>query len=117
MNRYPGKCHGFIWKLCGGAPEPLTGLALLPANTALAIFADADLPLLWNVTKEEVAKSGFPQANDLLQQLPDQFEKNTKVKWDTFINSLGGEFGIAITLDESNTVPIPLPSGLIQIPE
>jgi hypothetical protein len=117
MHRYPGKGDGFIWKLCGGAPHLLTGLDLLPANTALAIFGDADMPLLWNVTKDEVAKSGFPQANDFLQQLPDQFEKNTKVKWDMFINSLGGEFGVAITLDESNTVPIPLPSGLIQIPE
>jgi len=117
LHHYPGKDDGFLWKLCGGAPHPLTGLDLLPANTALAIFADADLPLLWNVTKDEVAKSGFPQANDFLQQLPDQFEKKTKVKWDTFINSLGGEFGFAVTLNESNTVPIPLPSGLIQIPE
>lgn len=112
----PDKSDGFIWKLCGGQPHALTGLDLLPANTALAIFADADLPLLWNVTKEEVAKSAFPQANDFLQQLPDSFEKKTNVKWDTFIHSLGGEFGIAVTLDESNTVPIPIPPSVVQIP-
>jgi hypothetical protein len=52
-----------------------------------------------------------------LQKLPDQFEKSTKVKWDQFLNSLGGEFGLVLTLNESNNVPIPLPSGLIQIPE
>jgi hypothetical protein len=90
---------------------------LCPDNTALAIFADADLSLLWNVTKDEVAKSGFPQANDFLQQLPDQFEKNTQVRWDTFINSIGGEFGLVVTLNDSNKVPIPLPSGAILIPE
>lgn len=117
LHHYPGKGDGFLWKLCGSEPHALTGLDLLPANTALAIFADTDLPLLWNVIKTEVAKSGFPQANDFLQQLPTEFEKNTQVKWDTFINSLGGEFGLAVTLDESNTVPIPLPSGAISIPE
>ena len=117
LHHYPGKGDGFLWKLCGGPPHALSGLDLLPANTALAIFADADLPLLWNVTKTEVAKSGFPQADDFLQQLPTAFEKNTQVKWDTFIHSLGGEFGIAVTLDESNNVPIPLPSGAISIPE
>lgn len=116
LHHYAGKDDGFIWKLCGGPPHPLTGLDLCPANTALAIFADAELPLLWNVAKAEVAQSGFPQANDFLQQLPDQFEKKTNVKWDAFLNSLGGEFGLIITLDQSNNVPIPLPTGLIQIP-
>ena len=31
-------------------------------------------------------------------------------------NSLGGEFGIAVTLDESNNVPIPMAGGFVQIP-
>jgi hypothetical protein len=117
LHHYSGTGNGFLWKLAGGPPHPLTGLDLLPANTAFAIFSDADMTLLWSVVKDEAGKSGFPQANDFLQQLPAQFEKNTQVKWDTFLNSLGGEFGIAITLDESNTVPVPLPSGLIQVPE
>ena len=117
VHHYPGKGTGFLWKFSGGSAHPLTGLELLPANTALAIFADMDVPLLWTVVKDEAAKSGFPQANDFLQQLPTEFEKNTKVKWDDLMHSLGGEFGLAITLDESNTVPIPLPQGAIAIPE
>ena len=117
LHHYPGTGNGFLWKLSGGPPHPLTGLDLLPANTAFAIFSDADMTLLWSVVKDEAAKSGFPQATAFLQQLPAQFEKNTQVKWGTFLNSLGGEFGIAITLDESNNVPVPLPSGLIQVPE
>ena len=116
LHHYPGQGDGFIWKLCGGQPHPLTGLDLLPVNTAFALFSDADLPLLWSVAKDEAAKSGFPQAQDFLQQLPDQFEKSTKLKWNDFLSSIGGEFGLVLTLDESNNVPVPLPTGLIQIP-
>jgi hypothetical protein len=117
LHHYPGKGEGFLWKFLGKEPHSLTGLDLLPANTALAIFSDADVPLLWSVAKNEVAQAGFPQAQEMLQKLPDQFEQKTQVKWDQFLNSLGGEFGLVLTLDESNNIPIPLPSGLIQIPE
>jgi competence protein ComGC len=118
LHHYPGKGDGFLWKLAGEKPHALTGLDLLPENTALAIFSDADLPLLWSVIKDETEKSDFPQAQNFLQKLPAQFEKKTKVKWDTFINSLGGEFGFVITLDESNPVVLPLPpASMIQMPE
>jgi len=117
LHHYPGKGTGFLWKLCGGAPHPLTGLDLLPANTALALFSDADLPLVWSVVQDEVAKSGFPEAQKFLQQLPAQFEQGTKLKWDDVLKSLGGEFGFVVTLDESNTVAIPLPTGPIAIPD
>jgi hypothetical protein len=117
LHHYLGKDDGFLWKLCGGPPHALTGLDLAPANTAFAVFFDTDLLLLWDVTKNEAANSGFPQANDFIQKLPAEFEKNTQVKWDAFLHSLGGEFGLVITLDESNNVPIPLPSGLVTIPE
>ena len=117
LHHYPGQGSGFLWKFLGKEPHALAGLDLLPANTALAIFSDLDVPLLWSVAQQEAAQSKFPQAQAWLQKLPDQFEKSTKVKWDQFLNSLGGEFGLVLTLNESNTVPIPLPSGLIQIPE
>jgi hypothetical protein len=117
LHHYPGKGSGFLWNFLGKEPHALTGLDLLPANTALAIFSDADVPLLWSVAKDEVAQSGFPQAQEMLQKLPEQFEQKTQVKWDQFLSSLGGEFGLVLTLDESNNVPIPLPSGIIQIPE
>ena len=117
LHHYPGHNAGFLWKLCGQKPHALTGLDLLPANTALAIFADMDVPLLWNVIKAETAKSGFPQAQDFLKTLPDQFEKGTKVKWETFLNSLGGEFGLVLTLNPSNTIPIPIPPSMVQVPE
>jgi hypothetical protein len=49
--------------------------------------------------------------------LPTQFEQQTQVKWDDFLKSLGGEFGFALTLNESNNVEIPLPSGPLQVAE
>jgi hypothetical protein len=116
MHHYPGQGDGFLWKLCGGPPHPLSGLDLLPANTALAVFSDADLPLMWSVIKDETAKSGFPDAQTFLNQLPAQFEKATHVQWDTFLGSLGGEFGLVLTLDEANKVPIPVPPSLINVP-
>jgi hypothetical protein len=117
LHHYAGTGNGFLWKLCGQEPHALTGLDLLPANTALAAFSDLDLPLVWKITQDEVAKSGFPQAQDFISKLPVQFEQQTKLKWDAVLNSLGGEFGFVLTLNESNNIPIPLPSGALTIPE
>ena len=118
LHHYPGTGNGFLWKLCGKSPHALTGLDLLPANTALAGFSDMDLPLLWKVTQDEIAKSGFPQAQDFVQKLPAQFEEKTKLKWDAVLNSFGGECGFVLTLNESNTIPIPLPgAAALTIPE
>ena len=117
LHHYPGKGDGFLWKFLGGEPHPLTGLDLLPSDTALAIFSDLDVPLMWSVAKDEAAKSGFPQAEKMLQQLPEQFEKSTQVKWDTFLNSLVGEFGFVLTLDDSKTISVPIASAAVQIPE
>ena len=117
LHHQPVESPGFLWKLCGNAPHPLTGLDFLPANTALAGFSDCDMSLLWNVTQTEVAKSGFPAAQDFLQQFPAEFAKKTKLNWDVVLHSVGSEIGMAITLNESNTLPIPLPGGAITIPE
>jgi hypothetical protein len=117
LHHYPGKGDGFLWKLCGGSPHPLDGLDLCPSNTAFALFSDADLPLVWKVIQDETAKSGFPQAQKFLDQVPAQFEQATKMKWDDAMQSLGGEFGLVLTLDESNNVPVPLPSGLVEVPD
>ena len=117
LHHYPGTGTGFLWKLCGIAPHPLTGLDLLPANTAMAAFTDMDLRLVWTVAQDEVAKSGFPQAQDFIAKFPAQFEAKTKLKWDDVLNSLGGEAGFVLTLNESNTIPIPLPGNALTIPE
>ncbi len=117
LHHYSGKGDGFLWQLAGGEPHPLTGLDFLPADTAMAFFSDADLPLLWNVVKKEVAKADLPQAQQWLDNLPVQFNRATQIKWDAFLDSLGGEFGLVITLDPDNNLTLPLPGGAMQIPQ
>jgi hypothetical protein len=116
LHHYPGRGDGFLWQLLGKEPHALTGLDFLPDDTALAMFSDADLPLLWTVTQKEIGKSDLPQAQAWLKNLPVQFEQKTQVKWDDFLNSLGGEFGLVITLDPESTIPVPLPSGALTVP-
>ena len=117
LHHYSGKGDGFLWKLAGGEPHPLTGLDFLPTDTAMAFFSDADLPLLWNITKKEVAKADLPQAQQWLNNLPVQFQRQTQIKWNDFLDSLGGEFGLVITLDPDNNLTIPLPGNATQIPQ
>lgn len=116
LHHYPGKGDGFLWQLLGKEPHALTGLDFLPDETALAIFTDADLPLLWTVAQKEIGKSDLPQAQAWLKQVPVQFERKTQVKWDAFLNSLGGEFGLVVTLDPATTIPVPVGSGAMTVP-
>jgi len=117
---YCGKDNssGFLWNLFGSAPHALNGLDLLPTNTAVAGFSDMNVSLFWSVLQKQVAQSGIPPAEELLKQLPDGFEKATGLNWDKVLGSLGGEFGFAVTLDDSKTVSIPLPHDQrLEIPE
>ncbi|HEY1789626.1 MAG TPA: hypothetical protein VGJ73_15820 [Verrucomicrobiae bacterium] len=117
LHHYPDKGDGFLWQLAGKSPHPLDGLDLLPNDTALALFMDADVPLLWTVAQREAANSGIPGAQDRLQKFPAEFENKTGIKWDQFLHSLGGEFGLILTLDDSNNVIIPYPpSNPMQVP-
>ena len=119
LHHYPGKGSGFLWNMCGQKPHALDGLNLLPANTALATFSDLDAPLLWSAIQKQIAQSGFPQADDLLNKLPASFEQATGLKWDRVLASLGGEFGFAVMLDDTKVISIPIPGGgdPLQIPE
>ncbi|MGH8022265.1 MAG: hypothetical protein ACRED1_01695, partial [Limisphaerales bacterium] len=109
LHHYPGKGTGFFWQLMGNSPHPLNGLDLLPGDTALAMFTDLDVPLLWKVARQEAANSGIPGAQDQLQKLSAEFENKTGLKWDQFLKSLGGESGFVLTLDASNNITFPYP--------
>ncbi len=111
LHHYPGRGDGFLWKLGGQKPHSLEGLNMLPANTAFAAFSDLDVPLAWSVIKDQVGKAGIPEADKFLSMLPAQFEKTTGLKWEQALNSLGGEFGIVVTLDEANKIKLPGPGG------
>ncbi len=119
LHHYKGKGSGFGWSLLGDKPHALDALGLLPANTAFAAFSDVDVPLLWSVIQKEAAQSGFPQAQQFLQKLPDEFEKATRLKWEQVLASLGGEFGCVLTLDGARMVAVPIPNqnSPLEIPE
>jgi competence protein ComGC len=119
LHHYAGQGSGFLWNMFGQKAHALDGLSLLPTNTALATFSDLDAPMLWSVIQKQVAESGFPQAEAMLNKLPDSFETATGLKWDKVLASLGGEFGFALTLDDTKMIPIPLPGAgdPLQIPE
>jgi hypothetical protein len=116
VHHYSGKGTGFLWQLAGQGPHALTGLDLLPTDTALAIFTDLDVQSFWNAAQKEISQANIPQAQAWLDKLPGQFEEKTQVKWDAFIKSLGGEFGLVLTLDRTNNIPVPLPGGAISVP-
>ena len=119
LHHYPGKGSGFLWNMFGQKPHALDGLNLLPATTAMATFSDLDAPMLWSVIQKQVAESGIPQAEEMLNKLPDSFEAATGLKWDKVVASLGGEFGFVVTLDDAKMISIPLPTdnGPLEIPE
>ncbi|PWU16218.1 MAG: hypothetical protein C5B50_13970 [Verrucomicrobia bacterium] len=118
VHHYPGKGKGFLWTLGGKKAHPLTELDLLPASTALAMSSDFDMPGLWSLIRDEVAQADCPEAKEFLDNLPQKFEETTGMKWDQLLASLGGEFGIALTLDEAKKFPVPLPTSKpLQIPE
>ncbi len=108
LYHYPGQGSGFLWNLFGRKPHTLDGLNLLPATTALAAFTDLDAPMLWSVVQKQVAQAGFPQAQALLDKLPENFHQATGLEWDRVLASLGGELGLAVTLDDTKVIPIPV---------
>lgn len=118
VHHYSGQGDGFMWTLFGKQPHELDGLDLLPADTAVAAFNDVDVAEMWSVIQKECEASGFPEATDFLKNFPAEFEKGTGMKWDDVLDSLGGEYGIVMTLDNNKSVSVPLPTQVpVEIPE
>ncbi|MDB6125844.1 MAG: hypothetical protein JWQ71_4837 [Pedosphaera sp.] len=107
LHHYPGKGTGFLWSMFGKQAHGLNGLDLLPATTAFATVSDLDLPLVWSVVEKEIGQSGIPGAADALDKLPSEFEKKTGLKLEQVLASLGGEYGLIVTLDESRKITVP----------
>jgi hypothetical protein len=117
LHHYPGKGAGFGWTLFGQKPHELTSLNFLPANTALAMFSDTDVPLLWSVIEKECERSGIPQVDEHLKTFVLNFERGTGLKWNDVLASLGGEYGIVMTLDDTKMISVPMAGHPLQIPE
>jgi len=113
-----GAGKGFLWSMFGRAPHPLTAQSMLPANTALTMFGDFDVNQLWQVLERELLDSGIPEAQEVVRNWPQLFEKQTKIPWADLLASLGGEVGVILTLDETKTIELPMGRGArISLPE
>ncbi|MBI4664535.1 MAG: hypothetical protein HY735_37560 [Verrucomicrobia bacterium] len=117
VHHYRGQNSGFIWSLFGMNAHPLSGMDLLPATTALASFSDFDLGQLWSAVTNEIAQAGFAAAQSWVQSFPAEFQQATKIELNQLLGSLGGEYGLILTLDDSKQVPIPMGTQALQVPE
>lgn len=107
---------GPLWDLFGTQPHALTGLDLLPTNTAIAGFGDMDLAALWGRVEDDLREAGVPELRDAIQQWPVEFEKNTGMAWADLLGSLGNEAGLVLTLDDAHRISIPMDKQSLEIP-
>ncbi|HKS38167.1 MAG TPA: hypothetical protein VJW76_13300 [Verrucomicrobiae bacterium] len=118
VHHYPDRKSGYLWSLFGAAPHPLDGLNQLPTTTALSVFFDFDLRALWSILQTEMSQSGISELEQWSRALPGEFEEKTGMNFEGLLNSLGGEFGIVLTLDDTRKVSLPLPTPQpLEIPE
>ncbi len=118
VHHYPDRKSGYLWSLFGAASHPIEGLNQLPTTTALTVFCDFDVRALWGILQREMAQSGISALVDWSGQFPKVFEEKTGMNFETMLNSLGGEYGIVLTLDETRKVSLPVPTPRpLEIPE
>lgn len=109
LHHYPGNDSGYLWSAFGKKAHALDGLDLLPQNTAFATFSDLDLPLIWSAVEKEADGSGISEVSDGVKKAPEMFANATGLKLKDVLDSLGGEYGVVVTLNESNKLSLPLP--------
>lgn len=118
VHHYPDRKSGYLWSLFGATPHALDGLDQLPATTALGVFFDFDLRALWSILQREFSQSDLAGLEEWSRAFPDEFEAKTGINFEALLNSLAGDFGIVLTLDDSRKVSLPLPTPQpLEIPE
>lgn len=116
IHHYADKGSGILWSIYGKDPHALTGLDLLPTDTATASFGDFDLAQLINFLRQEADQSGIPEVKQAVAQWQTQFAGVTGLPLDDVLASLGGSGGAILTLDATNTVTLPMPGQPQTIP-
>jgi hypothetical protein len=116
LHHYAGQDAGLTWSLCGKSAHPLKVLDLLPESTALATAADLDLPLLWASIQHAVQTLDVPEVSAGLDQAPAKFKQLTGLDLEAALHSLGGEYGLILTLDQHKIITLPLGVTTLEIP-
>ncbi len=118
VHHYAGQGQGYLWSLLGTEAHALELPDWLPTNTVWAASLDLDLAGVWKAVREHVRQAGIPDMIAGLDELEQQVEQATGMKLEDLLGSLGGQFGLALTLDPNKLIPIPLPEGeALQVPE
>ncbi len=110
-HRRAGVDLGYGGRLFGREPHPLGCMDLLPEATVYAGFHDVDVAGLWGVIEREVAGSGIEELRRGLGELRELLGRGAKMSVQDLMASFGGEFGVVLTLNGDERVPVPLPSG------
>lgn len=116
VHHYPGQDNGLVWSVFGKSAHPLAELDLLPEETVLASFGDVDIPLIWKSIQDEAGQVGLPAVSQALDQWPAQFKSATGLDFNQTLASLGGDYGVILTLDADKKINLPLGGGSMELP-
>lgn len=116
MHHYSGQGLGYLWKLAGEKPHELDGLDLMPKETCFGGWVDFDLRVLWDALVTEVEAVGTPEVKASFRQFPLMFKSVVEMDLYAVLDSLGGQFGFALLLDEEQKIPFPVDETTIQVP-
>jgi len=111
VHHYEGQSDGVMWSAFGKAPHPLKELDLLPENTALAAYADVDVPLVWKTVEKELKQLHLPDVDKALAALPAQFKERMGISLDDVLGSLGGGYASFLHWIHPNKSPCPSPTA------
>lgn len=117
MHHPEGAGDGLFWTAFGKQEHELEGLKLLPSNTGLGVFSDLDVAKIWSVLEQELTRSGIAPVVEGIKSWPGKFEEMSGLNWGQVLASLGGEFGLIVTLDDARTVKLPTGDPPMEIPE
>jgi hypothetical protein len=116
LHHYPGQNAGMVWTLFGKTSHPLAVMDMLPETTALASSLDFDLPLLWTNILDDAQMLNVPEVSAALDSAPGKFKEVTGLDLDAVFASLGGEYGVIVTLDTNKMITLPLGAKTLEIP-
>ena len=118
VHRRSGSPASGMWNTFGSAPQPLTELHQLPADTVWAQFSDCDVPSVWNAINQIITENEIQPAIDGLGEFRNGFKQVTGKTFDETISTLDGQIGGVLTFSQTTTLTLTSPSGAeIQVPE
>ena len=117
VHHYAGKGNGVIWKMSGAVSDATDLISYLPANTALAGSCNLTLAPVWGAINQDAATNANLRAG--LEMMTQQFEQSSGLKLASLLDSIGPNYSLVLTLDDSRktTLPFGANGNTVTIPE